>query len=258
MKLTAFVFVHFILLTAATSVWATEPIVAVKLENSVAVRGGTAMIASEATGSGFTVQQPEAMMLNYGIKIKNKPAESWVSILLDYNVTSGDQDVASGLTPTKISVERREYSFELLSEAFFTNDWGNFRAGVGYKMVDYSADETTPNAAVTSLNIRGPTASLKIKKEFANQTDALDSDLRLFFPHHIRESGVVTGSNPSAWGAELQIKFAHRILPQWQISLGLNYQYESISFEGTGTRGTVDATDIRTQFTLPIELEYLF
>ncbi|MFS4459897.1 hypothetical protein [Bdellovibrio sp. HCB2-146] len=256
MKLAAHVFVHFISLTIAPFAWGEDVISS--LQNSVGIRGATAITANEVTGSGFNAKQPDTMMLNYGLNVKNKPTGSWVFIIFDYNVTSGQQKVATGLTPSEVSVQRQEYALTLLSEPFFSTAWGQVQASIGYKMVDYSVDETTPNVALTNLNTRGPTGSLKLKNDFANQTDSLEADLEIYFPHHIRESDVTTGSNPSALGAEVQLKFNHKITPRWQLSLGLNYQYETIQFEGTGSRGTVNATDVRTQFTIPIELEYLF
>lgn len=218
---------------------------------------GPSNVLTRTTGSGFTASQPAALGSTFGSSLQVKATPLSLTFVAQYNLTQANQEVASGLSPSKISLKKEEFSLHGLNEAVFKDKWYSFKIGVGYKLQKYEADQTKPNVAVTTQTTQG--LYFALNKSLQIQENAVaEFDFKLHLPNRVHEEATSTGTNPSFLGTEFQFTWHKSFRPNWSYTLGAKIQYEQASYTGVGARGTNSADDIRSNFNLPIGLEYNF
>lgn len=250
----------FIILFISGNVFAetTEPSSTMALDRA-SLHFGYSSLSSRVTGSGFNFSQNNAAGSVSSIQFQAKSKKMALTLIGGYSLQQNKFETPASLSPTEMHVRKEEFHIYGLTLPTLGSSWFAFQMGLGYKYQKFTADQSTPNSAMTSLTSQGMLIALK--KEIApvlESAPALDLDLQLYLPHRIHEKSVSTGYNPNAWGLQAKITWRKPLNEKTQLLISPLYSYDVVTFTGSGTRGTKSATDARTYFNLPIGIEHLF
>lgn len=226
--------------------------------SSLSLLVGPSVITSRVTGTGFNFNQSNSVGNLLGLGIKGQSKTMAMTLLGGYNRINADHSLSSAFTPSKISTTREDIFIYGLTQPMLSEFWSSFQFGFGYKFQNFRSDVTSPNYAFTDQSSQGLLLAVKNSHSIFEDGKTLDLEFKFYLPHKFHEKTVNTGFNPNFIGTEFQIKFSQIINPKWQFSTALIYQYDSVSFDGQGTRGTVSASDIKETLTIPLEFEYIF
>lgn len=132
----------------------------------------------------------------------------------------------------------------------------SFEVRLGYEVFSRSAQETTPQAIVTSYLAHGPCAFASTQWDAGSWNMAVHGKLSV--PWYFHENNSVSGSYQFAIRSQVRWVATRMIGKHVRVGLGLEALFHVISFSGTGTRGTTDATELDLGLSVPAFVQYNF
>lgn len=87
---------------------------------------------------------------------------------------------------------------------------------------------------------------------------ALESNASIFLPFLFQENQATSGARVAGTAIDLGASFAYRFARSSEVLFGLALRAEHQWFRGSGTRGTVDASESYTTWRFPLELRTIF
>lgn len=174
------------------------------------------------------------------------------SVHVSYQMLSHEVSSPTGLTPSKVDTkwERALLNYETESSNHVV-----YQLGLDYR--SRSATETTPNIFMPTQSRAG----LRFGAAFGHTLDEIfrfEFGGGLMIPVLITEDTTSTGSYRVSANPDLNFDFIYKVNHFIDFSLGIHWMMEMTTFDGTGTRGTVEATETFTNFFLPIQLRFQF
>ena len=224
------------------------------------IRGsvGVAQSTNAVDGKGFVANQNSNTGYNYTFGMTDVNPDYNSKWDLEYSKSQNEYEVPSGLSPNKVSTVKTEYKISYYFPSESEECLYCFSFGIGYKIQSYSSDLTTPNNVISNREAQGVEFHL-LKVLFENESKSkLFFNFSLFLPHKLQETSSTTGFGQNMFSTAFLLLYSYGLTDQACVYSGIKYEYERASFSGAGTRGTLDANDIRTMFLVPFGLEYSF
>lgn len=182
----------------------------------------------------------------------------WVNGLranFKYGKSTADLDTPTPVTPSKVSADREETSI-YLTQNLTGEDKNAVRVGAGYTILNYNVDASTP-PILTEQHVHGLTLISEMDY-FLNDQWFSTFGFSLFMPNNFNEKDVSSGYNPRYWAGELSVQLNWVVQENFRIYLKGIYRHDQVKFDGTGSRGTTNASDTRTTILLPLGVSYDF
>lgn len=201
-------------------------------------------------GEGFKASDGGSSGSGVSADLYWKRAES--AFHLKYQTQSFEVSAPAGLTPEKVDTK---WQWALLNYETESANHVVYQVGLDYR--SRTASETTPNIFMPTQSRTG----LRFGLAYGH---ALDDIFRfefgggLMLPVAITESTSSTGSYRLSANPDLNFDFIYKVNHFIDFSLGVHWAMEMTSFNGTGGRGTVEATETFQNFYFPIELRFQF
>lgn len=222
--------------------------------------GGFALRSSGLSGTGFNVSLPYTQGTLFGGEVRYRPSlSSDLSIRAKLRSAATQYRDLPSLSPSSIRESETLGSLAFFGRLFESSGGvlEKMSFGIGYWYGQRSADETTPNLALTRTQRHG----ISLGAEFATawgRDFSVEANLELQLAHAFSESPVNTGFYSSSTAGEIGVALIYEITSVLSVSGGLRLRSDSVSFSGTGNRGTTDGRDHAMGFLAPFEVRFSF
>lgn len=225
---------------------------------SLRVLGGPSFYDYSLTGSGFKIALPMKMGYLWGGEVRYRFGESGFFSKARFQRISMNYSSLSGLTPASMSMTKDELRF-LFGGHFFeglgSGFWEKLGLSLGVELGTRAADLTQPNAAITSANTTSLLLQLSLPGSMG-QEFSFEGILTVGFPFSHSETSQTTGNYSSGFVLEPAIGFAHKVTEVFEIGIFAIARRETLTFTGTGTRGTTSGQEAIWSFSFPVELRF--
>ncbi|MBX3040539.1 MAG: hypothetical protein KF789_07535 [Bdellovibrionaceae bacterium] len=215
------------------------------------IYSGITSLSSNVSGSGFSSELPgkSGPMLGADVSYQFKDSSARVNFFYEHG--SNSVNSPSGLTPSQITMSKNQYTLMVSFVPVDSGMFQNLRLGLGYSVLMQGGDDTSPNNISTMQSSQGLLlhASYEIK---AGDSFIIQPGLGIYLPYQISEKSQVSGNNPKFMGTELKLTVDYLISDSFSIFAGVEYNRYQANFDGTGSRGTSSAQDVRTDLALPL------
>lgn len=214
---------------------------------------------SVTSGSGaFSASAPGGSAFGFGTMARIGYAQGR-AIHLEYQSFSRVFDVPSstGLSPSTTEVVRQS--------ATIRHDWDlneRWKIGIGVMGRHRSAGLTTPRLLFARHVAHGISAMVGYERPVGRFK--LWSEVEFRLPIFFREFGQSTGDRTflgegrAQLGTRFYLGTSKDFGVSFELRASVRYDYELNRFEGTGSRGTKDANEVFSFFSVPVELRILF
>lgn len=222
---------------------------------SISAYSGYTLQSSKLSGTGFNSELPGKGSLLYGFDFSYQGQQNPTRYIFKYSTANGEQSAPSGLSPSKLTVQREEYSFQASLALWDSGILENLRLGLGYAYLQSGATDTSPNNVLTKQTTQGVLFGLSYTSKFSSDL-SLISDFLIYLPHQFNESSQVTGYNTRYIGTEIKFVAEYLFADNAAVFGGMIYRLDQASFDGSVNRGVTGGVDARTVFTIPIGLKF--
>lgn len=215
------------------------------------IYSGVTSQASQVSGAGFSSEIPGKNGSLLGADVSYQLKDSSARINFEYEHGSNSVSAPPGITPSQVTMSKTHYT---LMGSFIPAESGalrNLRLGVGYSVLIQGADDTSPNNIVTMQSTQGLLLHAAYGM-FISESLIVEPSLRIYLPYQISEKSQVSGNNPKFIGTEFKLTADYLLSDSFSFFAGVGYNRYQANFDGTGSRGTSGAQDVRTDLSLPL------
>ncbi len=212
---------------------------------------GASLFKYSLASDQFNAEQPisagNAFLLNYTYQNDESTQEHRVSLANANHKLS----VPSSLTPSSINSQQTKLNYKLVANL------ENINVGAGYSFNKITAGETTPNILIASSELHA--INLFIEKNVWHQSNLsvhVFTDLEL--PFIKKELTSNTGFNQNSYNIHLGYVAKYLLNDIWSILQKSEYSFESTSYDGQGSRGTLNAEEKFQRFQFLLGAGYDF
>lgn len=227
------------------------------LNSGLRVEGnfGMSSMSSKLEGTGFSADQKNSAGTTFGGNV----SFGWPNgfrVFAKFQQTEAQMDTPTSVTPDKIDARREETSIYVLANMSEDSSKSPFRLGIGYALLNYSVDSTTP-VLMTTQSSQG--LMLMGEKDFeVGESWRSGLGLSLYLPHTFSEQNTNTGFNPRFVGLEFSGRIAYVLREDIQIYLMPVLRQDTVKFDGSGNRGVTGGIDSRTTILIPLGMRVDF
>ena len=228
-------------------------------ESSVRLLGSFDWLMTELNGQGFRNDATSEVGNGFILHIDHSLDQKSLRAGFKYSQSSVDMDAPSSLSPSTIEVAREDFLFYMKAKPFSESAYADLRLGLGYYIFKYDADATTPNVLVTDQSLQGFLFSIDTDYVF-NSSLILNYGANFYLPFKFNEEKSSTGEFREYYALELSalIDYSLGQTSDFAVSAGVSLRRDFAKFEGSGSRGSENAEDVRTSFRVPFGIKYSF
>ncbi len=198
-------------------------------------------------GSGLTAQVPAIHSLGGVFRIGGA---GWH---LTGGIQSATASLPSTVTPSSISMVNWN-----VAAGFRVLQGAGQELRLGYEAFARNSTSTEPEVLITSFLAHGPSLALSPIMGWSIGRWNLAYTLTASVPWFYAETGSLSGTYRFGVRSGLKILATTKVLNGLEVGLGLEALVQALLFSGTGSRGTVNATDLEMAAGIPLVVRYAF
>lgn len=212
---------------------------------------GVSLFEYNLESDQFKANQPmatgQAYMVNYSYQNTESPMEHRFSIFK----SAHDLSAPTSLSPSTINATQTHANYKIITTGEQT------RIGFGYSFYKMQADETSPNILLT--NSESQAIDLYVERSIwhkFNLSVSTFADLEL--PFIKKEFGTNSGFNQHSYTLHLGYNAKYLFTESWSVVQKSEYIFDSTSYDGQGSRGTLNAKEKSQKFQFLLGAGYDF
>ncbi len=221
----------------------------------VSIYSGYSLLSSNLSGTGFNADLPQKGGPLYGFDLAYQSADTSALYILKYSSIHTEQSSPTGITPSKMRIDREDYSFIGSFTPWDSGALENLRLGIGYGFLQSAGTNTSPNNVLTKQRSQGALFLLSFNSKLPSDWSVL-SELLIYLPHQVKESNQVTGYNPQFISTELKLVAEYIFTDNSILFGGVGYRSDQVSYNGSVSRGVTDGKDKRTLLSFPVGIKF--
>ncbi len=223
---------------------------------NIFVNGGASVMSNTIEGVGMNSKMPSTFGSNYGGEINYGLSDSNTNVYFRHSISSVRYEDVAGATPSSFNQKNARTDVGFNIGLVNGTDNGIPTFGLGYYYAERSSDRVSP-AVIAASYIAGPTVSLGYTNTLSSKT-FYESGITIGFSNYFQESNTVTGRYKFGISSILNLKVAYVYTENVDLAVGIQINYDSVSFSGSGTgaesRGISDASEQFVNYMVPFEL----
>ena len=208
---------------------------------------------SDAFSASQEFKQGQGLQINYS----RFTEDGFLKTEIAYRELNNKYLTSTTLMPSEINVKNQEAEISLLATAAVIDQHKFFRIGLGYAFSKQTADQTKPNVLVVNNEVQ--VLELKAKYDLYKANDlVINIGIGLGLPFRYTEYAVQSGVNIKSTELNANIDIQYYVSTHWSLLAKVQYTSAVTLADGLGSRGTVNSTEKKQTFFLPIGFSYDF